>query len=531
MQQTIKTKLQGRSLLKWSIIALAAISILALVGFFADLPDFAKTLVSGSSGSRSSSTTALHVQLASGSNGSNILTLPNILFSKGIYQNDSFMNKQGIVPAFWQGDRKPLGNNNSNNNQTDDNDKRHHHNYGPCHSYDHPIDWEAEIDLFNRTGEAQYNEGRIVRSQAADLQGYCRPGFIIIGAGKCGTSSLYHYIASHPRVLPASEKQIHYFKYHRHEPLKWYYSHFPKTSNFLAAGALMSGEASPGYLPYPDVVIDMKNRMRTPRILAIGRNPIERAFSSYKYNYVTPTIKFLSTGKQDGISRNQPDDFYTQFLYSFEDMLRAELQQLRKCFAPGSEAELATRKRWGKVTWIKEEYARRNATGLPPLIDLDGFCYGSHVNDTVLRPQWTDLVTAQPEKVILDRNLHLTQAFIGRSLYLFPLEWWYTAFDKEHVYFVCTEELEDFSGESMNSVGEFLGLPRYANFSDVVQGGAFNVGGHRGYDKEISWDKIGNEHKKDTEIPLSPEFRKELEEFIRPYNERLFEISGRRCNW
>jgi hypothetical protein len=25
-------------------------------------------------------------------------------------------------------------------------------------------------------------------------------------------SSLYHYLTSHPRVLPAKEKQIHYFK-------------------------------------------------------------------------------------------------------------------------------------------------------------------------------------------------------------------------------------------------------------------------------------------------------------------------------
>ena len=36
----------------------------------------------------------------------------------------------------------------------------------------------------------------------------------------------------------------------------------------------MSGEASPGYLPYPDVVVDMKRRLATPRILSIGRNPI-----------------------------------------------------------------------------------------------------------------------------------------------------------------------------------------------------------------------------------------------------------------
>ena len=49
----------------------------------------------------------------------------------------------------------------------------------------------------------------------SDLSNLCRPGFIIIGAGKCGTSSLYHYLVGHPRVLPAVQKQIHYWVYHR----------------------------------------------------------------------------------------------------------------------------------------------------------------------------------------------------------------------------------------------------------------------------------------------------------------------------
>lgn len=292
----------------------------------------------------------------------------------------------------------------------------------------------------------------------------------------------------------------------------------------------MSGEASPGYLPYPDVVIDMKKRMATPRVLVIGRNPIERAYSSYKYNYVVPEMKYLSSGKRNGIARGETEDYYKQFLFSFDDMMRAELAVLRECFAPGSVAEMETRKVWGKYPWVKEEYGRRKAAGLPPLIDLDGFCYGSYVNNTVLRRQWTDLVATYPDKVILDRNLHLKQAFIGRSLYLFPLEWWYAAFPREHIYFVCTEELEDFSGEAMNSVGQFLGLPRYDNFSEVVKGGAFNVGGHRGYDNEISWEKIEDDHKKD-EVPLSSELRKEVEDFIRPYNQRLFDMSGRQCDW
>lgn len=44
------------------------------------------------------------------------------------------------------------------------------------------------------------------------IDGMCRPGFLIIGAGKCGTSSLYHYLVEHPRVLPARQKQVGFFK-------------------------------------------------------------------------------------------------------------------------------------------------------------------------------------------------------------------------------------------------------------------------------------------------------------------------------
>ncbi len=43
------------------------------------------------------------------------------------------------------------------------------------------------------------------------LGGLCRPGFLIIGQGKCGTSSLYKYLTGHDRVMPAVKKQIHYF--------------------------------------------------------------------------------------------------------------------------------------------------------------------------------------------------------------------------------------------------------------------------------------------------------------------------------
>jgi hypothetical protein len=352
--------------------------------------------------------------------------------------------------------------------------------------------------------------------------------------------SLYHYLTDHPRVLPASEKQIHYFKYYSDRTMKWYLSHFPTSTSFLASGALLTGEASPGYLPYPDVAQMVRLRMgEGPRVIVIAREPVDRAYSSYRYNYVKPTLKWMRMGRFFGIKPQQDDSYYERYLFSFEDMMVAELEVLRECLAtPNGSAVNGARETWGSQSWAQPEYARRDKLRLDPLVDLDGFCYGEAVNKKIIRQQWANLMEKYPNKVIEERNVHLKQSMIGRGLYALPLEWWYAVFNTSDIYFLCTEELDDMTGEPINKLGQFLGLPSY-NFSETVSRGAYNVGGHEGYDKEVSWSELENERISNTtddsaseqEIPLSIEFRRELEEFIRPYNDRLFELIGRRCDW
>lgn len=439
------------------------------------------------------------------------INFPKELLKRAYNAEKDFINEQGIVPSFW-------------NEAT---------TWGPCYSPDEPnkINWKAQVKKFYGTNKTSYHPIRSIKRGDTDVADYCRPGFVIIGAGKCGTSSLYHYLVGHPRVLPAQKKQIHYFKYHTTKPVKWYLSHFPTATSFLSAGALMTGEASPGYLPYPDVAQLTARRMPGTKILMIGRHPVDRAWSSYNYNYVNPTLNSMWKGKISGIPRGKSDEFYRNHLFSFEDLVRAELKQLGECFAPGGPGSVGAKMSWGSKSWAKAEFRRRHEEGLPPLIDLDGHCYGKKISPTVPRKQWKELLEANPEKVIDTPNVFLTQALLGRSLYVFPLEWWYMFFPKEDIYFVCTEELRDMSGESMNQVGQFLGLPSH-NFSSIVGEGAFNVGGHKGYDKATGWDEVQKkQHEKSSEIPLSSELLKELEDFIEPYNERLFELVGRRCDW
>ena len=79
----------------------------------------------------------------------------------------------------------------------------------------------------------------------------CRPSFLIIGIGKCGTSSLYYYLTAHPMVVQARRKQIQFFDhaYDASRISSRYLSQFPSS---LKEGEV-TGEASPGYAQYSQV--------------------------------------------------------------------------------------------------------------------------------------------------------------------------------------------------------------------------------------------------------------------------------------
>ena len=452
-----------------------------------------------------------------------------------------FINSDGKTPPFWENVR----------------DGKNDTHWGPCLP-PKPISGnvEAQVDwsLIVRMNKKRKSDSSIEypsytpsldRKQQMDPWGMCRPGFIIVGAGKCGTSSLYHYITGHDRVLPASEKQIHYFKYYPKESMSWYLRHFPTTETFLGSGALMTGEASPGYLPYPDVAALAARRLPGPRIIVAARDPIDRAWSSYKYNYVVPALDRAVKGKlrEKSIPKGMTEEYYRQnHLFSFEDMLKAELKVLRECFKPGGVGETRAQESFGKKRWAMNEFQRRDEKKLPPLIDLDDHCYGGKFKYLVPRKQWAELVKENPDKIINLPNLHLVQSFIGRSLYVLPLEWWYIVYPAEDIYLVCNEDMRDNTLDMLNRLTTWMGLPEY-DFSSVIAKGMYNVGGNRGYDKATPWDETNDEagegeadehdllEEREEEIPISDALRQEVLEFVRPYNERLFKLTGQRCNW
>ena len=106
------------------------------------------------------------------------------------------------------------------------------------------------------------------------------PEFIIIGVQKGGTTSLYNYLIQHPQIARAAQKEIHYFDLNFDKTPDWYYSQFPQPES---GEHQLTGEASPYYIFHPRVAQRIHDLCPKVKIIALLRNPVERAISHYHY--------------------------------------------------------------------------------------------------------------------------------------------------------------------------------------------------------------------------------------------------------
>lgn len=117
------------------------------------------------------------------------------------------------------------------------------------------------------------------------------PDFIIIGAQKAGTSSLFYYLNQHPNLKPSWIKETHYFAGHNRwtgktlpyeEGIDWYRAQFPKLSDIGASDKVF--EASPYYLFHPDAPARIHELLPNVKLIMLLRDPVERAISQWFHN-------------------------------------------------------------------------------------------------------------------------------------------------------------------------------------------------------------------------------------------------------
>jgi hypothetical protein len=112
------------------------------------------------------------------------------------------------------------------------------------------------------------------------------PTFLLIGAQRSGTTSLFHDLCLHPHVVGSTVKEVHFFDHEYARGLDWYRAFFLPGRRSARArrkgAAVMAGEATPYYLFHPGVPRRVAEAIPDVRLLVILRNPVDRAYSHYR---------------------------------------------------------------------------------------------------------------------------------------------------------------------------------------------------------------------------------------------------------
>jgi hypothetical protein len=167
---------------------------------------------------------------------------------------------------------------------------------------------------------------------------HSKPRFLIIGAQKAGTTALYYYLADHPDIIPAREKEIGFFSpegfealaHHPHHPIlcppsgsiysdrtayaaaaAWYHNFFPLP---FKLGHRLTFEATPEYLYYAEAPRRIFRYDPMMKLIVLLRDPVERAFSAWNMYH------------------NFDDPIYSQIrdTRSFHEAITVELSEIEK---------------------------------------------------------------------------------------------------------------------------------------------------------------------------------------------------------
>jgi Sulfotransferase family len=120
------------------------------------------------------------------------------------------------------------------------------------------------------------------------------PNFFIVGAAKCGTTSLAHYLSLHPQVHMSALKEPRYFAFEPSSSLAFCgpgdAEGYADTITDLArytelfqqgAGKFARGEASVAYMYEPGAAQRIRAMVPEAKLIVILREPAKRAFSNY----------------------------------------------------------------------------------------------------------------------------------------------------------------------------------------------------------------------------------------------------------
>jgi Sulfotransferase domain len=144
---------------------------------------------------------------------------------------------------------------------------------------------KAAPEFVKRAGREAY-----VAAGTASAGSRLVPDFILAGAQRCGTTSLFRALLAHPQVVrPTFHKGINYYDLNYYRGIRWYRGHFPLAAlarrRTAGHGGPMVFEASGYYLYHPFAAERIARDLPAVKLVVMLRDPVERAFSAYKHEF------------------------------------------------------------------------------------------------------------------------------------------------------------------------------------------------------------------------------------------------------
>jgi hypothetical protein len=243
------------------------------------------------------------------------------------------------------------------------------------------------------------------------------PDFLIIGAAKCGTTSVANNLRRHPDLyLPSHE--VHYFSKHLSTGLAWYRALFQQPQK-------LQGEKSTSYLYDIHCHQEIARVLPTAKLILLLRNPVERAYSNWNMRYAEQRLII------DGL----------QF----------------------------------------------NASGFPPLKSLD---FDALVDYYLTHHEHSEIIFQKPLDII------------HRGRYVDQLENLLRYYAKNQILIMITERFAQNEAEGYETLCRFLNILPFTT-------------------TEYPRDSVST-----YAYPIPARARAKLQDFYRPYNERLFQLLG-----
>ena len=114
------------------------------------------------------------------------------------------------------------------------------------------------------------------------------PDFLVIGAKRCGTTSLFYHLPEHPCISKSPHDNMGFFNDNFHLGINWYKSFFPTifTRNKIKSkfGDFLAFDVTTKYMEEESTANNVYQTKPNTKIIIILRNPVDRAYSQYHLN-------------------------------------------------------------------------------------------------------------------------------------------------------------------------------------------------------------------------------------------------------